>query len=221
MNGYKSSSRLHPHHTHTGRSLSGPLLSLSAPSILKRARRQQRPGRVAFDGITVYYFPRCQGFTSVPSRGGCTLGMASRHSACRLFSLAEFTQEQVRARREKLRQRLKEEKLEALRWKVWTWGASLHTACAGKQVCVGMGEACREASVAGTVAWAGRGFAWRLGGPGICHQHRISQASLCIPVFLELGWRKSPSATQQVGGQGCFQKKRQQLQIRQGLGRDA
>ncbi|XP_055457716.1 cysteine/serine-rich nuclear protein 1 isoform X2 [Psammomys obesus] len=91
--------------------------SFTPPSILKRARRQRR-GRVAFDGITVYYFPRCQGFTSVPSRGGCTLGMASRHSACRLFSLAEFTQEQARARREKLRQRLKEEKLEALRWKL-------------------------------------------------------------------------------------------------------
>lgn len=94
-----------------------PLLSLSAPSILKQAPRQ-RPGHVAFDGITVYYFPRCQGFTSVPSRGGCTLGMASRHSTCRLFSLAEFTQEQVRARREKLRRRLKEERLEMLRWKV-------------------------------------------------------------------------------------------------------
>uniref|UniRef100_M3XTQ2 Cysteine and serine rich nuclear protein 1 n=5 Tax=Mustela TaxID=9665 RepID=M3XTQ2_MUSPF len=86
-------------------------------SILKRAPRR-RPGRVAFDGITVFYFPRCQGFTSVPSRGGCTLGMGPRHSACRRFSLAEFTQEQARARREKLRLRLKEEKLEALRWKL-------------------------------------------------------------------------------------------------------
>lgn len=90
---------------------------LLALSILKRAPRKRR-GRVAFDGITVFYFPRCQGFTSVPSRGGCTLGMASRHSACRRFSLAEFTEEQARARQEKLRLRLKEEKLEALRWKV-------------------------------------------------------------------------------------------------------
>ncbi|KAL0593488.1 Cysteine/serine-rich nuclear protein 1 [Plecturocebus cupreus] len=86
-------------------------------SILKRARRE-RPGRVAFDGITVFYFPRCQGFTSVPSRGGCTLGMAPRHSVCRRFSLAEFAQEQARARREKLRQRLKEEKLELQQWKL-------------------------------------------------------------------------------------------------------
>ncbi|XP_030185260.1 cysteine/serine-rich nuclear protein 1 isoform X2 [Lynx canadensis] len=91
--------------------------SFTPLSILKRAPRK-RPGRVAFDGITVFYFPRCQGFTSVPSRGGCTLGMAPRHSACRRFSLAEFAQEQARARREKLRLRLKEEKLEALGWKL-------------------------------------------------------------------------------------------------------
>ncbi|KAF5921769.1 hypothetical protein HPG69_012940, partial [Diceros bicornis minor] len=91
--------------------------SFTPLSILKRAPRK-RPGRVAFDGITVFYFPRCQGFTSVPSRGGCTLGMAPRHSACRRFSLAEFTQEQARARHEKLRLRLKEEKLEVLQWKL-------------------------------------------------------------------------------------------------------
>uniref|UniRef100_A0A8C9JHV0 Cysteine and serine rich nuclear protein 1 n=1 Tax=Panthera tigris altaica TaxID=74533 RepID=A0A8C9JHV0_PANTA len=61
--------------------------SFTPLSILKRAPRK-RPGRVAFDGITVFYFPRCQGFTSVPSRGGCTLGMAPRHSACRRVSFA-------------------------------------------------------------------------------------------------------------------------------------
>lgn len=105
------------------------LACLPALSILKRAPRK-RPGRVVFDGITVFYFPRCQGFTSVPSRGGCTLGMASRHSACRRFSLAEFTKEQARARHEKLRLRLKEEKLEVLRSKVGNslqgpqWGSS-------------------------------------------------------------------------------------------------
>uniref|UniRef100_A0A673TQC3 Cysteine and serine rich nuclear protein 1 n=1 Tax=Suricata suricatta TaxID=37032 RepID=A0A673TQC3_SURSU len=91
--------------------------SFTPPSILRRAPRK-RPGRVTFDGITVFYFPRCQGFTSVPSRGGCTLGMAPRHNACRRFSLAEFAQEQTRVRREKLRLRLKEERLEAQRWKL-------------------------------------------------------------------------------------------------------
>ncbi|KAM5281692.1 cysteine/serine-rich nuclear protein 1 [Ctenodactylus gundi] len=85
--------------------------------ILKRAPRE-RPGRVAFEGITVFYFPRCQGFTSVPSRGGCTLGMAPRHSTCRHFSLAEFMQEQALRRRDKLRQRMKEERVAVLRRKL-------------------------------------------------------------------------------------------------------
>ncbi|XP_070247675.1 LOW QUALITY PROTEIN: cysteine/serine-rich nuclear protein 1 [Myotis yumanensis] len=98
------------------RNVCGPQ-SFTPLSILKRAPRK-RPGRVAFNGTTVFYFPRCQGFTSVPSRGGCTLGMAPRHSACRRFSLAEFAQEQARARQEKLRLRLKEEKLEVLRAKL-------------------------------------------------------------------------------------------------------
>ncbi|KAM9187431.1 cysteine/serine-rich nuclear protein 1 [Dugong dugon] len=104
-----------PYHDFCGSQNSTPL------SILKRAPRV-RPGRVAFDGITVFYFPRCQGFTSVPSRGGCTLGMAPRHSACRRFSLAEFTHEQALARRERLRLRLKEEKLEVLRRKLSATG---------------------------------------------------------------------------------------------------
>lgn len=57
------------------------------------------------------------------------MGMASRHSTCRLFSLAEFTEERVKARREKLRQRLKEEKLELLRWKVRRPTQLLESAC--------------------------------------------------------------------------------------------
>lgn len=71
-----------------------------------------------FDRVTVFYFPRCQGFTSVPSRGGCTLGMVSKHSSSRQFTLAEFSKEQENIRRGKLEEKLKEEKLEALKWKV-------------------------------------------------------------------------------------------------------
>lgn len=74
-----------------------------------------------FDRVTVFYFPRCQGFTSVPSRGGCTLGMVSKHSSSRQFTLAEFSKEQENVRREKLEEKLKEEKLEALKWKVSGW----------------------------------------------------------------------------------------------------
>lgn len=75
---------------------------------------------MTFDQVTVFFFPRCQGFTSVPSRGGCTLGMMQRHSALRTYSLTEFAVEQRLLRREKLLNRLREEKLEALKLKVCT-----------------------------------------------------------------------------------------------------
>lgn len=71
-----------------------------------------------FDQVDVYFFPRCQGFTSVPSRGGCSLGMMQKHSAQRSYTLAEFAIEQRHLRREKLKNRMREEKLEALRLKV-------------------------------------------------------------------------------------------------------
>ncbi len=41
-------------------------------SILGPTRKKKK--RVSFDGVTVYYFRRSQGFTSVPSQGGSTLG---------------------------------------------------------------------------------------------------------------------------------------------------
>ncbi|XP_058879354.1 uncharacterized protein LOC117400615 isoform X2 [Acipenser ruthenus] len=83
-------------------------------SILKRAKRIRR-NNVQFDQVTVFFFPRCQGFTSVASRGGCTLGMGRQHSACRQYTLSEFAQEQQHLRREKLKDRLREEKLEVLK----------------------------------------------------------------------------------------------------------
>ncbi|XP_061442714.1 cysteine/serine-rich nuclear protein 1 [Rhineura floridana] len=86
-------------------------------SILKKSKRLKR-NNVEFDRVTVFYFQRCQGFTSVPSRGGCTLGMVNKHGFSREFTLAEFSKEQVTVRREKLKERLKEEKLEALKWKL-------------------------------------------------------------------------------------------------------
>lgn len=97
---------------------SKPSLSAStATSILKKSKRARR-GNVTFDQVTVFFFPRCQGFTSVPSRGGCTLGMMQRHSALRSYTLAEFAVEQRLLRREKFLNRLRYEKLEALKLKV-------------------------------------------------------------------------------------------------------
>uniref|UniRef100_A0A3Q0SNY2 Cysteine-serine-rich nuclear protein 1b n=1 Tax=Amphilophus citrinellus TaxID=61819 RepID=A0A3Q0SNY2_AMPCI len=96
---------------------SSPATNINTTSILKKSKRARR-GNVTFDQVTVFFFPRCQGFTSVPSRGGCTLGMVQRHSALHTYTLAEFAVEQRLLRREKLLNRLREEKLEALKLKL-------------------------------------------------------------------------------------------------------
>ncbi|KAG9476516.1 cysteine/serine-rich nuclear protein 1 [Eleutherodactylus coqui] len=91
-----------------------PLSDFTPVSILKKAKRAKK-NKVQFDRVIVFYFQRCQGFTSVPSRGGCTLGMRLKHVHSRQFTLEEFSREQLNRRREKLKERLKEEKLLALK----------------------------------------------------------------------------------------------------------
>lgn len=59
---------------------------------------------ISFDSVTVYYFPRTQGFTCVPSQGGSTLGMGSAHSHVQRFSLTEHAVEQRRLHRQILQQ---------------------------------------------------------------------------------------------------------------------
>ncbi|XP_036401305.1 cysteine/serine-rich nuclear protein 3 [Megalops cyprinoides] len=86
-------------------------------SILKRGKRM-RGRSVHFQNVTVYYFTRRQGFTSVPSQGGSTLGMSSRHSCMRQYTLGEFALEQERLHRDMLRDHLKEEKLNSLKLKL-------------------------------------------------------------------------------------------------------
>ncbi|VVC42360.1 Hypothetical protein CINCED_3A011956 [Cinara cedri] len=54
---------------------------------------------INFANVTVFYFPRVQGFTCVPSQGGSTLGMTRVHSSSRVFSLPEYVAEQRRIRR--------------------------------------------------------------------------------------------------------------------------
>lgn len=92
-------------------------LSLPASSILKREKRL-RTKNVHFSCVTVYYFTRRQGFTSVPSQGGSTLGMSSRHNSVRQYTLGEFAREQERLHQEMLREHLREEKLNSLKLKV-------------------------------------------------------------------------------------------------------
>ncbi|KAM9305770.1 cysteine/serine-rich nuclear protein 3 [Gastrophryne carolinensis] len=87
------------------------------PSILKREKRL-RAKNVRFNCVTVYYFTRRQGFTSVPSQGGSTLGMSSRHNSIRQYTLGEFAIEQHRLHKEMLRDHLREEKLNSLKQKI-------------------------------------------------------------------------------------------------------
>ncbi|KAL3281619.1 hypothetical protein HHI36_004825 [Cryptolaemus montrouzieri] len=59
---------------------------------------------ISFDSVTVYYFPRTQGFTCVPSQGGSTLGMGAYHTHAKKFSLLEHANEQRRIHRQLLQQ---------------------------------------------------------------------------------------------------------------------
>ncbi|KAM3604350.1 uncharacterized protein V6R79_009901 [Siganus canaliculatus] len=93
-------------------------------SILKRPKLAGTLCSVRFHQVTVFSFPRCQGFTSVPSRGGATLGMTRRHSLLQTYTMAEHSQERRHRRRERLRDRLREERAEALKQKLIT---SVHT----------------------------------------------------------------------------------------------
>ena len=60
----------------------------------------KRKKAISFDKVTVYYFPRAQGFTCVPSQGGSTLGMASQHAHVQQFSILEHAVEQRRLHRQ-------------------------------------------------------------------------------------------------------------------------
>ncbi|XP_064646389.1 cysteine/serine-rich nuclear protein 1-like [Lineus longissimus] len=60
---------------------------------------KKRRRAVNFNGVTVYYFPRSQGFTCVPSQGGSTLGMADKHHHHEDYSLSEYAKEQQRLHR--------------------------------------------------------------------------------------------------------------------------
>lgn len=94
-----------------------PCYILMLASIQRQSKRL-RGRNVHFESVTVYYFTRRQGFTSVPTQGGSTLGMSPRHSGVKRFTLREFAMEQKRSHRNMLRDHLKEEKLNAIKLKV-------------------------------------------------------------------------------------------------------
>lgn len=70
---------------------------------IEQPKVKKRKG-ITFDSVTVFYFPRAQGFTCVPSQGGSTLGMGAQHSHVRKFSIAEHAVEQRRIHRQLLQQ---------------------------------------------------------------------------------------------------------------------
>ncbi|CAG6021846.1 unnamed protein product [Menidia menidia] len=107
--------RLTPCSINRPKSVSPP--SSPATSILRQHRPSPGGKRVRFDLVTVYYFPRRQGFTSVPSQGGSSLGMARHHSSIRHYTLGEFAREQESSHRHTLRQHLRQEKLKARKMK--------------------------------------------------------------------------------------------------------
>ncbi|XP_042368758.1 cysteine/serine-rich nuclear protein 3-like [Plectropomus leopardus] len=99
-------------------SLNHPVPSGLLDSTLQQQSKRLRGRNVHFESVTVYYFNRRQGFTSVPTQGGSTLGMSPRHSGVKRFTLREFAMEQKRSHRNMLRDHLKEEKLNAVKLKL-------------------------------------------------------------------------------------------------------
>ncbi|KAJ0182036.1 hypothetical protein K1T71_002758 [Dendrolimus kikuchii] len=67
-------------------------------------KSKKRKESIKFDNVVVYYFPRAQGFSCVPSQGGSTLGMEWEHSHVQKFTLAEHALEQRRLHRQLLQQ---------------------------------------------------------------------------------------------------------------------
>ncbi|XP_070711962.1 cysteine/serine-rich nuclear protein 3-like [Pempheris klunzingeri] len=99
-------------------SLNHPVPSGLLDSTLQQQSKRLRGRNVHFESVTVYYFNRRQGFTSVPTQGGSTLGMSPRHSGVKRFTLREFAMEQKQSHRNMLRHHLKEEKLNAIKLKL-------------------------------------------------------------------------------------------------------
>ncbi|XP_078537757.1 cysteine/serine-rich nuclear protein 3 [Lissotriton helveticus] len=102
----------------SGDSVNPSTLNHFTPSSILKREKRPRSKNVRFNSVTVYYFSRKQGFTSVPSQGGSTLGMSNRHNNIRQYTLGEFAMEQDRLHRDMLRDHLREEKLNSLKLKL-------------------------------------------------------------------------------------------------------
>lgn len=125
----KSSSRLNPNFsetppTSTSSSASSPNTRERAISrgIIKIDETNKLAGvmnakkSVLFDTVTVYHFKRSQGFTTIPTQGGSTLGMKRKHFLRRKLSVDLHEEVRRRSRREillkiRLERRKREEQI--------------------------------------------------------------------------------------------------------------
>lgn len=80
------------------------LLKRPASSSLEGETQPKKKKSITFDSVSVFYFPRTQGFTCVPSQGGSTLGMTQEHTHMHQFTMVEHAVEQRRAHRNMLMQ---------------------------------------------------------------------------------------------------------------------
>jgi cysteine/serine-rich nuclear protein len=96
-------------------SLSSEMDRSSTSSVIKGALKRQlsssQSKKVNFRGVTVFYFPRSQGFTAVPSQGGSTLGMDMKHCRTKDFSLEGHAEEKKRVHKEILLRQRRFEKM--------------------------------------------------------------------------------------------------------------
>ena len=94
---------------------SSDMSSSSSTSRVLRGALKKEGGRdrkkVNFTGVTVYYFPRSQGFTCVPSQGGSTLGMDMKHCRAKDFSLEDHAEEKKKTHKEILLRQRRFEKM--------------------------------------------------------------------------------------------------------------
>ena len=96
--------------TSSGTSLTSPPSASSSPTESNLARpanlslgqdaHKSVKKSVLFGTVTVYHFGRSQGFLSIPSQGGTTLGMKRRHFLQRRLSVDLYEEVRRRSRRE-------------------------------------------------------------------------------------------------------------------------
>jgi cysteine/serine-rich nuclear protein len=95
--------------THTNSSTDVPTKETGESFTSVRKRKQKR--NVKFQDVTVFYFPRKQGFVCVPSQGGSTLGMGEDHVISENYTISEYTKLQKRIHREILMEQQQQGKL--------------------------------------------------------------------------------------------------------------